>query len=128
MWAPSGVRDIVNDYDTFTYKLPYGFENHWFRLEYRQGEGVTALVEKRTGRDLLGEGAAPFFTPLYEVTPLTDQDRAAPCPEESARRAIGRNIRGQQARLSVGQLEQVLCVEHGEVFTELRLCFACRAR
>lgn len=117
------VRDIVNDYDTFTYRLPYGFENHWFRLEYRQGEGVTALVEKRTGRDLLGEGAAPFFTPLYEVTPLTAQDRATPCPEESARRAIGRNIRGQQARLSVGQLEQVLCVEHGEVFTELRLCF-----
>ena len=114
------IRDIVNDYDPVTYRLPYGFENRWFRLDCRQGDGVTALIDKRTGRDLLGGGAAPFFTPLYEVTHV----RPGVTNTYEERRLLGRNIRGQHAVLSVGRLEEVRCVERGEIFTELRLCFS----
>ena len=28
------VRDIVNDYDPVTYRLPYEYENRWFHLCY----------------------------------------------------------------------------------------------
>ena len=115
------VRDILNDYDPVTCRLPYGYENPWFRLDCRPGDGVTALVDKRTGRNLLAGGAAPFFTPIHEMTPITPRDNAAPCPAEHARRMMGRNIRGQQAVLTAGTLREVFCEEHGPVFTTLRL-------
>ena len=44
-----------------SFRLPYGYENRWFRLDCRAGDGVTALVDKRSGKNLLGPGAAPFF-------------------------------------------------------------------
>ncbi|MEY8312714.1 hypothetical protein AALA61_12140 [Oscillospiraceae bacterium 42-9] len=110
------VRDIVNDYDPVTYTLPYGFENQFFRLSYRAGQGITSLVDKRTGRELLGQGEAAFFTPLYEHTPV--REGVSPGRERSL---LGRNIRGQHARLHVGELVRAECQERGPVFTLLRL-------
>jgi len=110
------VRDIVNDYDPVTYRLPYETETPWFKLCYRPHEGVLSLVDKCTGRELLGRGAAPFFTPLYEVTPV-----AGGHSEEQERRLLGRNIRGPHARLYAGELEETACVERGPVFILLRL-------
>ena len=115
------VRDIVNDYDPVTYRLPYEYENRWFHLCYCPHEGVTALVDKRTGQNLLGLGEAPFFTPVYEVTSISVEDPACACREEQERRLVGRNIRGKHARLYIGQLEEVRCLERGEVFTQLQL-------
>lgn len=37
------------------------------------------------------------------------------------RRALGRNIRGKHAETYIGQLMEVSCMEHGPVFTQLRL-------
>ncbi len=115
------VRDIVNDYDPVTYRLPYGFENQWFRLSYRPQTGVASFVDKRTGRELLGQGAAPFFMPIYERTPLTLEYPEFPCREEQERRLLGRNIRGRHARLYPGTLEEITCAQRGPVFTLLRL-------
>ena len=118
------IRDIVNDYDTITYRLPYEFENRWFKLCYRPQAGITAFIDKRTGRDLLGKGEAPFFTPMYEVTPIAIENPEFPCREEQERRILGRNIRGKHAKLSTGQLEEITCLEHGVVFTQLRFRFS----
>ncbi len=118
------IRDIVNDYDSVTYRLPYGFENRHFSLSYRVHEGVTSFVDKSSGRDLAAGCVAPFFTPIYERTPIAIENPEFPCREEQERRIIGRNIRGKHARLYTGELEDVSCVEHGEVFTELRLRYS----
>ena len=118
------VRDIVNDYDPVTYRLPYEFENRWFKLCYRPGQGVTALIDKATGRNLSGRGKAPFFTPMYEVTPIAIENPEFPCRQEQERRIIGRNIRGKHAQLYVGRLEEIDCLERGEVFTRLRLRYS----
>lgn len=121
------IRDIVNDYDPESYHLPYYFENQFFRLEYRSGEGIKTLVDKRTGRDLSGENQIPLFTPIYEVTRVR-RDKAdrneSSCPEEYERRIVGRNIRGWHAQLHVGKLEDVICQERGPVFTVLRFQYA----
>ncbi len=117
------IRDIENDYDPITYRLPYEFENRWFRLCYAPGEGVTALTDKRTGRNLSGKGEAPLFTPMYERTPITIENPEFPNKEEQERRILGRNIRGKHATLYVGELKEISCVEQGPVFTQLRLRF-----
>lgn len=114
------VRDIVNDYDPVSYRLPYAFENRWFRLTYRPGAGVTAFVNKATGRDMLAPGAAPFFTPLYERTAIRSRLPELACPEEYERRMLGRNIRGKHAALFT-ELEEIVCRTRGAVFTELEL-------
>lgn len=115
------VRDIVNDYDPVSYRLPYAFENRWFRLTYRPGAGVTAFVNKATGRDMLAPGAAPFFTPLYERTAIRSRLPELACPEEYERRMLGRNIRGKHAALFTARLEEIVCRTRGAVFTELEL-------
>ena len=61
------VKDIVNDYDPESWHLPYYYENSFFRLAYRPGEGITSFIDRRTGREMLGKGEAPLFTPMYEV-------------------------------------------------------------
>ena len=118
------VRDIVNDYDSVTYRLPYGFENRHFSLTYRVHEGVTSFIDRHSGRDLASGGAAAFFTPLYERTPVDIEYPEFPCREEQQRRLMGRNIRGEHSRLYAGELEDVCCLERGEVFTELRLRYS----
>ncbi len=114
------VRDIENSYDPVAFRLPYEFENRYFRLCYRPGEGVTAFVDKRTGKDMLSD-PIPFFTPVYEQTPLRVD---IPDASYEERRLLGRNIRGQHAKLYVGKLTETACLEQGPVFTLLRLRFS----
>lgn len=47
--------------DPVTYRLPYEYENRWFHLCYCPHEGVTALVDKRTGQNLLAWGDSVFY-------------------------------------------------------------------
>lgn len=115
------IRDIVNSYDPETYTLPYGFENDFFRLSYRPHVGVTSFVDKRTGREMLGDGEAPFFTPMYQRTAILANDL---CPVYEDRRLLGRNIRGQHAELYIGRLETVSIMDRGPVFTQLRLSYS----
>ena len=49
------VKDIISDYDPISCFLPYQYENEWFRLAYRPGEGVTEFVHKASGKNMLAE-------------------------------------------------------------------------
>ncbi|MCI5924177.1 MAG: hypothetical protein SOR38_10345 [Oscillospiraceae bacterium] len=111
------IRDIVNGkIDTETVMLPYSIENNWFRISYRIGEGITSFYDKQSGRELLCSGESAFFTPLYENTEIrrdTYEDR----------RRIGRNIRGQHAKLYQGELSDVEVLDQGAVFVTVKLTF-----
>ena len=111
------IRDIVNDYDPVTFRLPYSFENRFFRLEYQVGKGLCSLYDKRAGRELMTQEGLPFFTPVYECTPV----RPGITDVYEERRLLGRNIRGRHARQFPATLEEVVCEERGPVFTILRL-------
>lgn len=111
------IRDIVNEkLDTETYMLPYQLENDWFKICYRIGEGITSFYDKKSGRELLLPGESAFFTPLYENTEIRTD-----VYEE--RRILGRNIRGLHAKLYQGQLDDVTVLDHGPVFTTVKLTF-----
>ena len=118
------VKDIVNDYDPESWHLPYYYENSFFRLAYRPGEGITSFIDRRTGREMLGKGEAPLFTPMYEVTEVRRDSGEAGCPEERERRIMGRNMRGCHAVLHTGELKEVTCQERGPVFTILRFRYS----
>lgn len=113
------VRDVVNSYDAETYHLPYYYENKYFMLSYRAQEGIQSLIDKRTGKELLGKGEAPFFTPMYQVTELKNHGYL--CQEYAERSLMGRNIRGAHAKLYCAKLEDIVVEERGPVFTILRL-------
>ncbi len=110
------VRDIVNDYDTEDYKLPYGLENEWFQIRYKIGEGITSFYNKKTGTEMLNAGLENFFTPVYERTEI----RKGVYEE---RRLIGRNIRGLHAEQYQGDLKDIKVLENGPVFAKVELEF-----
>ena len=110
------VRDIVNEYDPLTYTLPYGIENDFFRVSYEIGKGVTSFYNKREQKEMLCDGYAKFFTPVYENTEI----RKGVYEE---RRLIGRNIRGLHAKQFAAQLSDIKILDQGPVFVRVELCY-----
>ncbi len=111
------IQDIVNDYEPITYKLPYEIENDWFKINYRIGEGITSFYNKREECEMLGEGLARFFTPIYECTSIRTNDY-------SERSILGRNVRGKHAVQYQGELIEVKCLEQGKIFTTLEFVYS----
>lgn len=118
------VRDIVNDYDAESYKLPYAFENDFFKLSYRPHEGITSFINKKSGKEMLSKKSYPFFTPLYERTEIRRDYSKFPCKEEVERRLMGRNIRGEHSELFVADLKEIIRHERGDVFSIIELKFS----
>ena len=116
------VKDIVNDYDTESYRLPYGLENQWFRISWKVGEGITSFYNKKTGTEMLksgmeeGDPLESFFTPIYENTEIRTN-------VYSERARLGRNVRGLHAEQYQGDLKNVRILDHGPVFDRTELVF-----
>lgn len=111
------VRDIVNNYDSESFRLPYTLENEWFRIAYRVGEGFTSFFCKSEGRELLRPGLDKFFTPIYENTAI----RSDAYRERSI---LGRNVRGLHAVQHQGILQSVQVTDHGDIFDRVRFIFS----
>ena len=110
------VRDIVNDYDKITYTLPYFIENDYFKIAYKIGEGITSFYNKKENREMLLDGEAKFFTPIYENTEIRTD-----VYEE--RRLVGRNIRGLHAKKYIGQLDDIKIIDNGKIFKTIELIY-----
>lgn len=110
------VRDIVNDYDKVTYTLPYGIENDFFKIGYEIGTGITTFYNKTLDCEMLKEGDAKFFTPVYENTEIRTD-----VYEE--RRLLGRNIRGLHAKKYIGELSDIKIIDNGPVFKTVELVY-----
>lgn len=110
------VKDIVNDYDKVTYTLPYFIENDYFKISYKIGEGVTSFYNKKENREMLLNGDAKFFTPIYENTQIRTD-----VYEE--RRRLGRNIRGLHAKKHIAQLDDIKIIDNGNIFKTIELIY-----
>lgn len=110
------VRDIINSYDPVTYTLPYGVENEFFKISYEIGKGITSFYDKLDKVEMLKEGDARFFTPIYENTEIRTD-----IYEE--RRLLGRNIRGVHAKKYIGELTKVRLIDNGAVFKTVELIY-----
>ncbi len=110
------VRDIINDYDKESYKLPYQLENEFFKISYEIGKGITSFYNKLEQKEMLKDGDAKFFTPIYENTDIRTNTY-----EE--RRLIGRNIRGLHAKKHIGELTDIKILENGIIFKTVELIF-----
>lgn len=110
------VKDIVNNYDPKSYKLPYQIENDYFKIAYEIGKGITSFYNKIDNVEMLKQGDARFFTPIYENTKVRTD-----VYEE--RRLLGRNIRGLHAKKFIGDLVEVKIVDNGVIFTTVELVY-----
>lgn len=110
------VRDIINDYDAESYKLPHMLENEWFRISYAVGEGITSFYNKKSGTEMMKGGLESFFTPIYERTEIRRD-------VGSERSVLGRNIRGLHAEQYQGDLKDIKLLDHGPVFDRIELLF-----
>ena len=107
------VRDIINTYDTESYKLPYGMENDSFKISWKVGEGITSFYNKKAEVEMCKPGLETFFTPVYERTKI----RKGVYEE---RRLIGRNIRGLHAEQYQGDLKDVKVLNSREFIVAIR--------
>lgn len=110
------VKDIVNNYDPKSYKLPYQIENDYFKIAYEIGKGITSFYNKVDNVEMLKQGDARFFTPIYENTKVRTN-----VYEE--RRLLGRNIRGLHAKKFIGDLVEVKIIDNGVIFTTVELVY-----
>ncbi len=110
------VKDIINDYDKITYTLPYFIENDYFKISYKIGEGVTSFYNKKEDKEMLLQGDAKFFTPIYENTEIRTD-----VYEE--RRLLGRNIRGLHAKKHIAKLEDIKIIDNGKIFKTVELIY-----
>lgn len=110
------IKDIVNTYDPVSYTLPYAIENNFFKIAYEMGKGVTSFYNKVEDCEMLMEGDAKFFVPVYENTAIRTD-----VYEE--RRILGRNIRGLHATKHFGQLKEIKLLDQGKVFTQVELVY-----
>lgn len=122
------VLDIINDYKPEDCRLPYQFQNDWFRLVYEPGKGITQFINQATGKNMLSDRGPEFFTPVYECSkiPIADHGSTSSASgyiSEQTRRSLGRNIRGKNAIVSKGVLKEINCMEKGDVFTLLEFVY-----
>lgn len=110
------VKDIINDYDKITYTLPYFIENDYFKISYKIGEGITSFYNKKEDKEMLLQGDAKFFTPIYENTEIRTD-----VYEE--RRLLGRNIRGLHAKKHIAKLEDIKIIDNGKIFKTVELIY-----
>lgn len=95
-------------------------ETPYFRIAWREREGIIEWLDRRTGRDLLASGRTEAaFTPVYEATPV------APARDAKAfaqvRKSMGRNRKGPDVRRDVGRLTAVRAVQSGPLFASVLL-------
>ncbi|MDF2541680.1 MAG: glycoside hydrolase family 38 [Herbinix sp.] len=110
------IKDIVNTYDSKSYLYPYKIENNYFKISYEIGKGITSFYNKVDDVEMLKDGDAKFFTPIYENTKIRTN-----VYEE--RRLLGRNIRGRHAKKHLGELVDVSLITTGEIFTTIELTY-----
>lgn len=91
-----------------------GSKIDFFRVSYEIGKGVTSFYNKREQKEMLCDGYAKFFTPVYENTEI----RKGVYEE---RRLIGRNIRGLHAKQFAAQLSDIKILDQGPVFVRVEL-------
>ena len=111
------IQDIINDYDPVTYKLPFCLESDYFRIEYKAGKGITSFYDKPEKKEMIAEGDARFFTPVYEHTAIRTD-----VYEE--RRLLGRNIQALHTQKYQAALTEVRVAEQGAIFTTVELVYS----
>lgn len=94
---------------------PYYLENQFFRIEYKIGDGITSIYNKKQNKELIKNSHKyNAFTPIYEVSPIEDN-------QSSTRRSMGRNRKAVNAIRDYGKLFNIKVLEDGRVYSKVEL-------
>ena len=90
------------------------------KVSWEQSEGITSIIDKLKDKELVfGDFGA--FSPIYEVTPISDTRDI-----HSVRSKMGRNRKGFNVERSVGKLVDVKSFTDGELWLEAELEYQCK--
>jgi hypothetical protein len=89
------------------------FENPYYRVEWDTEKGITLLIEKQSGANLLVEGDEALGMPVYQVFPSSPDEGTDPC---SLRRQAGIKKEKPRDVVTRGKLVSVSRIQSGEVF------------
>lgn len=87
------VEDIHQKKDENCRFIQNGIENKFLQIKWHIGEGITAIIDKKTGENIVDDH--PAFLPIYDVSP------------NASRRQMGRNRRGPNFEQTKGVLKGV---------------------
>lgn len=110
-----GIRDVVTT--RALPEMPFLIESDYFKVVVAQKEGITSIIDKNNGSELVlpGENA---FCGIREVTPADDAHQC------DVRRRMGRSRRCISTRRSVSVLIDSRIVESGDVYVTVRLSYS----
>lgn len=96
-----------------------GIETEHLRLGFGDNGEIAALVDKKSGLDLLGINRhyAPF-TPIYEVTPVGENDGER---MNEVRRSFGRNRKGRDVRRFAGSITSLDFPKAGKIHVPVEI-------
>ena len=93
---------------------PYGLENRYFRITYQEEKGITSIFDKIAQTELIKQKDASAFMPIYEVTPVREN-------QMFERRDMGRNRKAIHTNRFFGKMSYVKVLEDGDLYSKVEL-------
>ncbi|MCJ8013581.1 glycoside hydrolase [Paenibacillus sp. KQZ6P-2] len=113
------MMDIIPPEEQAIYVTPTYIETPFVRISWKKGQGITNWIDKLTDQDMLrADRLHDAFTPVYDVTKAKGLDSM-----NEVRRKMGRNRKGPDALVSIGNLVSATVVENGAVFGKVQLTY-----
>jgi hypothetical protein len=102
-------------------EMPSHFENPYYRVEWDTERGITRLLDKQSGVNILAEGDEALGMPVYQVFPSSPEEGTDPC---SLRRQAGIKKDKPRDVVTRGKLMEVKRIQSGEVFETWKFRYA----
>ncbi|MDF0480003.1 hypothetical protein OL233_06820 [Vagococcus sp. PNs007] len=111
------VEDVASYLGYEHHVTPFGIETDHFIIELDEKVGISSLIDKQTGEELLHpERKQAPFAGVYERTPI----KTDACTE---RRLMGRNRKGRVAQRYDAKLKDIQVKENGCLYSVLEMSY-----
>ena len=113
-----GVADIKKKEELLNVSCN-SIETPTVRIEWKYPEGITGWYDKILQKELIRtDRKFAAFTPVYEITPLGQEENIC-----TVRRKMGRNRKGENVVRYTGHLKKVKLINKGTLFTEAEFTY-----
>lgn len=110
-----GVCDVITGNENPC--MPYVIDTPYFNVNFSQERGISSIVDKTSGKQILKENELGAFSGVYEITEGLGDDKY------TVRRNMGRNRSSIATKRDFSKLKDVSIIENGEVCVIAKISF-----